>query len=169
MVDIYENKGQRNWNTWTQQMMEASDYVLLVCSPQLKDHFSSGEREDVVMYKGMFFSDAIVNCIEAPKFIPVYLNDCAPKDGSLKPWVPSQLHASRLYHLQHLREFYRTVSGGDDLTTAQALQDPKFQEFADLVRHLRGEKNKVPPKPPCHPIAAKECCTNDEGKCTYIP
>lgn len=154
-VDFYE-KEQENWDLWTQKKIKDSTYVLMVCSPQLMEHLSYGGEKDVKMYKGMFFSNTIVNCIEAPKFIPIFLNGYEPRN--LKSWLPAQLHASRCYRLRGLRAFYQRIDperfGEEErnLRVTVNIQKPQFRELAELVQHSREEHTMVPPKYPAVPI-----------------
>ena len=160
IVDIYENNHPINWNTWTTSKIAESDYVLLICSPQLIEHFTSGQRAHVLMHKGMYFSDTVVNMIEAPKFIPVFLNSCVPAQLMIRSWIPIQLHMStQPFHLHHLSDFYDDITdistGSVDPTAIScALQDPKHRELAKLLRHLRGENKLIPPQAPSRPIIA---------------
>ena len=91
--------------------------MIMICSPQLMKHFSYGGENDVHMYKGMFFSNSLVNLIKAPKFIPVFLNNCTPPD--LKLWVPAQLDTSRLYCLRNLRALHEYVDPEGSTTSEE--------------------------------------------------
>lgn len=150
-VDFYEDE-QPNWNRWIEKKISESTYVLMVCSPQLMWHLKSEERSDVRMYKGMYFSDTIVNTITAPKFVPVFLNSCEPRD--LKDWLPPQLHTSRQFQLRKLSELHESINP-DIYSEAErrprlihSLMDSQHQELASLLRYLRGEHEVVPPQPP---------------------
>ena len=156
-MDVFvEHEG--NWNQWTLKKIEDATYVIMVCSPQLMKHFSYGGENDVHMYKGMFYSSSVVNLIKAPKFIPVFLNNCTP--GDLKLWVPAQLHTSRLYCLRNLRELHERVDPDPEGSTieeradrlARCLHDPQNRELAELVRRLRKERDAIPPEAPARPI-----------------
>lgn len=155
IVDIYEGENPLNWDIWTTSKIAESDYVLMVCSPQLIQHFTSGQRAHVQMYKGVYFSDTVINMIEAPKFIPVFLNSCVPEE--LRSWIPIQLHMStQPFHLRYLSDFcddIKDISTGN-VNPAAALQDPKHKELVKLLRHLRGENKLIPPQAPPSPIAA---------------
>lgn len=155
-VDFYEQDEQPNWNNWTQKRIAESAHVVMVCSPQLIRSLKSDGRNDVRMFKGMFFSDSIVTTITSPKFVPVFLNNCEPRH--LKLWIPPELHASRQYRLCHIRELHQSINPDEYSEDErgprlyQSLQDSKHQELACLIRRLRGERDVVPPQPPQHSI-----------------
>lgn len=143
ILDIYETEHQHNWSLWTEKNIKECQYVIMVCSPLLFESLTSSGKTDVPMWNGMFFSDSVVNHITAPKFVPVFLNECMPKD--LKDWLPIQLHATRVFCLPNLRkiscEFFQEVPPNFD--------DPKFHDFNSLVRSIRGEHDGVIPWTPC--------------------
>lgn len=151
-VDFYEKNEQLNWNRWTEKKISESAYVLMVCSPQLIRHLKSEGRSDIRMYKGMFFSDTVVNTITAPKFVPVFLNNCEPRD--LKYWLPPQLHTSRQFQLRNLSELHQSINpdiyneAERRLRLIHGLKDSQHQELASLLRYLRGECEVVPPESP---------------------
>ena len=155
-LDMYAEE-QMNYNLWVEQQIRESTHVLMICSPQLMRHLSYGGKKDVRMHKGFFFSTTVVNCIEAPKFVPVFLNRIEPRE--LMSWVPAQLRTSRKYCLRELREFHRLVDPEEYVREeermarlAQHLQEPRFRELADLVLRLRGEPEARPPPAPYRPI-----------------
>lgn len=156
-ADFYEIDEQQNWNVWTQRKIEESTCVVMVCSPQLMWHLSQKERSDVHMERGMFFSDTIVNTIMAPKFVPVFLNDCVPRNP--KDWLPPQLHAARKFQLRHLRELFQALHAVDyteeerNHVLLENLEKPEHKDLARLVVFLRGEKQVVRPEAPRNPIA----------------
>ena len=128
----------------------------MVCSPQFFHHLSQGGRGNVQMHKGMFFSDTVVNSIIAPKFVPVFLNDCIPRQP--KEWLPPQLHAARHFWLGNLRELFQDIQAQEytelerNQVLAQKLTDPKHKEMANLLRYLREVPEVVPPAPPQVPV-----------------
>ena len=159
-ADFYEEAHVRppNWNTWTVNKIEECDSVIMVCSPELKRLLSSGKRCDVHMKNGKFYSDAMVDSITAPKFVPVFLNGCEPVGQELKNWLPRQLLSTRQFHLQNLSEFHQSVycphysQRERDQVVFQNLGFPKFCEVASLVKLLRGEPEVVRPGMPHCPI-----------------
>ena len=162
-MDAFEIEHKSNWNQWTVKKIQEATHVIMVCSPQLMEHFSFDGKNDVMMYKGMFHSRAVVNLIQAPKFIPVFLNNCVPPD--LKLWVPAQLHTSRLYCLRNLRALHQHLSSSSEERTArlaQCLQDPRNQKLVDLVRRLRSEHDVIPPESPACPIPLPLASSQDE-------
>lgn len=171
-VDFYEQDEQQNWNLWTQQKIQDSKHVIMVCSPQLMQHLqlrTGGEqhhqqqhqqqRNDVMMSQGLFFSDMVVNSIVAPKFVPVFLNHCVPPTNP-RAWLPPQLHAARHFKLERLRELFQTVFDENQNYSLEeqtqvlfrSLQEPAHREVGRLVRYLRGEREVVPPQMPRIPV-----------------
>ncbi len=156
-ADFYEQVHPPSWTVWTERKIEECAHVVLVCSPRLNQALSSGERCDVEMYRGKFFSDSVIHSIIAPKFVPVFLNGYEPKD--LKTWLPSQLHSSRMFRLRYLREFHQSVfqpdhtQGKRNYVVSQNLGLPKHRGVASLVQYLRGEPEVVRPEMPQQPIA----------------
>ena len=96
-VDHYVDVHPANWDLWTQQRIEESQYVLFVCSPTLAHHLRDPGDSILVMEKGKYYVSSIVNYVKPQKFIPVFLNQYVPR--SYLDWVPSQLHASAVYGL----------------------------------------------------------------------
>lgn len=156
-VDLYEEELQQNWSLWTENKIRECTPVIMVCSPQLFHSFTlSGGKQLVEMYKGSFYNDCVVNCIAAPKFVPVFLNECRPND--LQDWLPSQLHAGQKFCLSHLREFHellypkhQTASFNRNKLVSDNLELPKFHEIAKLVLFLRGENQDSRPESPIIP------------------
>lgn len=153
-IDISE-EFQQNWDRWTQEKIRESDYVIMVCSPMLIQHLNSsqGDRRDVSMYIGRFFHDTVVNTICAPKFIPIFLNECKPR--SLKEWLPAQLHMATIFELSTVREFHDNFIGGAQSDVVimdnimKGFSHPRHARLADFVRSLRGDPPpSTPPRPP---------------------
>ena len=97
MVDYYVDVPPPNWNTWTQQRIKESQYVILVCSPTLAQMLKMPHNYTLSMEKGKYFANGIVNLVHPPKFIPVYLN--AYKPGANQEWLPPQLRMCTVYNL----------------------------------------------------------------------
>ena len=157
MVDHYVDVHQPNWNTWTENKIVESQFVLLVCSPTLAQLLRQPLEYMLNMEKGKYYVNSIVNHIRPSKFIPVFLNRNVPQPSYLD-WVPSQLHASAAYFL-NVSELYSvlTVAEGTprhvfDEKLRAALSEDRFREIAKLVYHLRGETATSPPVPPPQPI-----------------
>ncbi len=148
-TDFYEKGNPGNWNIWTQQQIETSNHVVMIASPQLYQHLSKEERTDVEMERGKYFSNTVINTIEAPKFVPVFLNGNEPQ--SPKHWLPLQLHMSTWFLLRNVREFYNAVDMHGEHTEplrekfSRHLQDPKYRSLANFILHLLGEHNVVAP------------------------
>ncbi len=155
IADFYEKDHPQSWSVWTENRIRDCDYVLYVCSPLLISDLRSGEHRNINMNVGMFFSNAIVHSIVAPKFVPVFLNECVPRDP--KDWLPLQLHASRQYRL-NIRDFSNSVLRSEysleqrSAAVAGSLGLPGYRDLACLVRFLRGEQEVVPPTMPQRPI-----------------
>ena len=156
-MDMYEKEPQQNWNIWTLNKIEESKYVVMICSPMLKNYLSTGIRSDVNMFQGRFFSDAVVNSITSPKFIPVFLNEY--KHLSPKSWIPLQLLMSRIFHLENVGKFYDDVGMSTQPDSSilnrqlsRALGQPAYRELAEFVQYLRGNQAVAPPERPAEPI-----------------
>ena len=153
-VDHYVDVPPPNWNTWTQQRIEESQYVILVCSPSLAQMMKTPHNHTLNMEKGKYFANGIVNLVHPPKFIPVYLN------GANQEWLPPQLRMCTVYNLNisELSVAIRVDEGTSrhvlDQKLADALSDEsgRFREVAKLVYHLRSESEATPPVPPQVPI-----------------
>ena len=156
MVDHYVDVPPANWNTWTQQRIEESQYVILVCSPTLAQVMRTPHDCTVSMEKGKYFANGVVNLIHPPKFIPVYLNRHKP--GANQEWLPPQLRMYTVYNL-NISELSVALQVPEDTPRyvldqklTNALSDERFKEIAKLVYHLRSESDVAPPVPPEVPI-----------------
>ena len=155
-VDHYVDVPPPNWNVWTQQRIEESQYVILVCSPTLAQVIRTPHDYTLNMEKGKYYASTVVNFIQPHKVIPVYLNFYEPP--TFLEWVPTQLHMSAVYclNISGLRSALKV--DGDcprhvlDERLRRALSDERFRNFAKLVNHLRGETVTSPPVPPENPI-----------------
>ena len=156
IVDFYEQEEQQSWNAWTVRKMAECTHVLVVCSRQLIEHLTQPGRQDVFMERGMFFSDAVINTIIAPKFVPVFLNASIPRD--YKSWVPAQLHGSRHYRLHHLRELHASLHAQQYSEEERSemlmrnLGSSNYEDLARLVKYLRNEPDVIAPIPPRQPV-----------------
>ena len=157
-IDHYVDVPPPNWNVWTQQKIEESQYVLLVCSPTLAQVLKTPHDYTLEMEKGKYYASTVVNYVKPQKFIPVFLNYYIPRVDPSE-WVPTQLHMSTLYglNISELRSVL-TVSEGTprhvlDEKLRRALSDDRFRNIAKLVNHLRGETATSPPVPPQLPIS----------------
>ena len=156
-IDHYVDIPPANWNIWTQQKIEESQYVILVCSPTLAQTLREPANYMLDMEKGKYYVRTIVNFIQPQKVIPVYLNHYVPQAGPLG-WVPTQLHTSAIYSL-NIAEFRSALVVSEDSPRyvldeklRVALSEERFRNIAKLVYHLRGETATSPPVPPVHPI-----------------
>lgn len=156
MVDHYINIHPPNWNVWTQQKIEESQYVLLVCSPTLAQALRNPAECILDMEKGKYYVSSIVNYVQPQKFIPVFISHYVPQ--YYLEWVPKQLHASAVYSL-NISEFRMVLMVPEDTPRhvldeklRHALSEHRFKEIAKLVSHLRDESATSPPVPPPHPI-----------------
>ena len=156
MVDHYVDVPPPNWNLWTQQRIEESQYVILVCSPTLAQVLREPSDYMLEMDKGKYYVSTIVNYVQPQKIIPVYLNNYMPQ--AFLEWVPTQLHTSAVYGL-NLSELCSALTVSEDSPRHVldeklriALSEERFRNIAKLVNHLRGETATSPPVPPQHPI-----------------
>ena len=142
-----------NWSLWTEDMINRSDFVIMVCSPSLQQLLQS--QDPVDMKKGMFYPNAITNVIHthAHKFIPVFLNV-----GPQLEWIPASLRMRTRYQL-NLAEFHEHLGETEGLTPeefglrlGEVLQDVRFQNIASLLAHLRGESYNPQPQAPLNPV-----------------
>ena len=156
-IDHYTQLHPESWNSWTQQRIEESRYVLLVLSPTLAHKIKNPAGEDVLhMEKGKYYVNGIANYIHPPKFIPVFLNDHIPPNYT--QWIPPQLLMSTAYRL-NIAELRATLLVTEDTPEnvfhemlRVALHEEKFKPIASLVNHLRNEADTIPPRPPHVPI-----------------
>ena len=157
-IDHYVDIPPPNWNIWTQQRIEESQNVLLVCSPTLAQMIRTPHNYMLSMEKGKYYANGIVNLIHPPKFIPVYLNGYKP--GANQEWLPPQLRMCTVYNLNisELRVAIQIPEGSpryvldEKLTSVLSEPEGTFSEVANLVTHLRGESKTTPPDPPQVPI-----------------
>ncbi len=154
-ADFYEKQHPSSWDNWTGKKIEECDHVIMVWSQQLKSLLTSENRCDIRMETGMFYSDTVVNCIAAPKFIPVFLNSKLTTE-----WLPSKLVPSSLFHIksQDLDTFYKNIDFSDQEKCNHVVSwDLKeFPEVGSLVKYLRGEPKVVQPEKPRHPISIQK-------------
>lgn len=151
-----ENTTERpdaNWNVWTERQIKESDYVLLVCSPEMKRLIQNPSHSVVEMMKGKFFADIIANCIDPRKFISVFLN--VPPNLE---WLPTNLQTSSWYELK-VHQLSTELEDTNGLSSDQFasrlgehLQDPMFQGIASLLAYLRGDTYIPRPVPPSQPV-----------------
>ena len=157
-VDHYVDVPPPNWNVWTQQRIEESQYVILVYSPTLAQVIQTSHDYTLNMEKGKYYANGIVNLIHPSKFIPVFLNGYKPVGDKLL-WLPPQLRMCTNYEVS-IAEFREAISVPEDTPRhvldkklAYALcSDDRFREIARLVYHLRNESETTPPIPPQVPI-----------------
>ena len=122
-VDHYVDVHPPNWNVWTQQKIEESQYVLLVCSPTLAHALRDPAEHILDMEKGKYYVSSIVNYVQPQKFIPVFMSHYVPRH--YLEWVPKQLHASAVYSLNVSK--FRTL----------------FTVLEDTPRHVLDEKLRL--------------------------
>ena len=157
-IDHYVDTHPPNWNTWTQQKIEESEYVILVWSPSLAKMIKTPGENMMHMEKGKYYANGVVNLIHPPKFIPVYLNGYNPGTATNLEWLPPQLRTYTVYNLNisELQAALEVPEGTPQDVFIQrlqtALQHERFREVAKLVTHLRGMSDTVPPIPPQNPI-----------------
>ena len=152
MVDYYVNVPPLNWNNWTQQQIQESQYVILVCSPTLAQVMRDPQDHMLNMEKGKYYANDIVNLIHPQKFIPVYLNGYKPRTSQENGWLPPQLCMCTVYNLNisELRIALEVPEGSPQhilyqkLTTA--LHEDRFREVAKLVYHLRSDSHIFQPQ-----------------------
>jgi hypothetical protein len=156
MIDHYVDVPPPNWNLWTQERIEESHYVILVCSPTLSQVLRQPGNYILDMEKGKYYASTIVNYIQPHKVIPVYLNYYVPR--TFLEWVPTQLHTSAVYNL-NISELSSVLTVSEDSPRRVlderlrlALSEERFRNIAKLVNHLRGETATSPPIPPERPI-----------------
>lgn len=171
MIDHYINVHPPNWNIWTQQKIEESQYVLLVCSPTFAHVLREPGEWMLDMEKGKYYAHSIVNYVQPQKFIPVFLNQFIPRN--YLEWVPKQLHASAVYSL-NVSKLGAVLTGSEDVPRhvfdeklRRALSDDQFREIAKLVNHLRDESATSPPVPPPRPIEVPP--TSSFPHYTHVP
>ena len=157
-IDHYIDVPPPNWNNWTQQRIEESQYVILVCSPTLAQRIRDPQDHMLNMEKGKYYANGIVNLVHPQKFIPVYLNGHKPRTSHENGWLPPQLRMCTVYNLNisELRTALAVPEGSTrhvlDEKFTTALHDDRFREVAKLVYHLRSESDTTPPVPPQNPI-----------------
>lgn len=148
--DGYDDNHELNWDAWTQRMIEECDFVLLICSHKLISHFRDPKHVLVDMTKGKFWADAMVNHIDARKFIPVFLNSdfdsiCVP--AGLKAATHYELRVSDLE-----AEMEGTVDEQFNQRIEVLLQEQRYSSIAALLAFLRGEDFAARPPPPSQPV-----------------
>ena len=98
-----------NWSVWTEEKIDSCDYVILICTEPLhkalKDNINASDSDLVEMFQGKFSARAVVNRVQAPKFIPVFI-DCTPDENV----VPHQLRTHHFLQLR-VRELMQAVEG----------------------------------------------------------
>ena len=168
-VDHYVDVRPPNWNVWTQQRIEESQYVILVCSPTLAQVIQTPHDHVLSMEKGKYYANGIVNLIQPSKFIPVFLNAYKPV-GDKRQWLPPQLYMCTNYEVS-IAEFREAIRVPEDTPRcdldrkfAEVLcSDDRFREIAKLVYHLRNESEIVRPRSPQVPIHVLPPTTVDGG------
>ena len=161
-MDSYVQQPQTNWNRWTMDQINESNFVVLVMSPMLSSGLYSSEHRDLAMENGRFYCDSIANMVQAPLFVPVFLNGCEP-EGNLRDWLLPSLAMGSSFKLHNFADFVRgSDSGMDDDSQSdeafhryieQTLAEPRFRSMASLISHLRGEAGIDRPPQPAVPVA----------------
>ena len=129
-----------NWSLWTEEKINESEFVLLLCSPMIKKCLTSPTHELVEMAHGRYYADAIYNYIAPGKFIPVFLNG----DRQLE-LVPQTLHAMTHYEL-NVNVLMSRMGDTRGMTqhyferrVTELLGEPEFRDIVLLLSVLRGE------------------------------
>ena len=135
-LDLSASTDPTNWSIWTQTMIESYRHVILICTRPLYEAFrgnlnNSLDRSMVEMHRGSFYADAIVNCIQPSKFIPVFIDSA--RDRSL---VPMELRTHRHFQLNisHLME---TTQGIRECVEKEINDNSDFVDFKQLIELLR--------------------------------
>ena len=158
-IDHYVSSPQANWSIWTQEMIEDSQYVILVCSPTLAQLLREPGSHILDMEKGKYYANTIVNYVQPIKFIPVLLNNHILQGVNPLDWVPIQLHMSSVYRLNisELRSVLVFPEGTPrqvlDKKLRQVLREERFKSIVSLLSHLRGETTTSRPLSPQTPIS----------------
>lgn len=117
--------GCDNYLKWCLDKIEASQHVILIVTPSLKDFLRSKAPDE----EWLFVGDSLYNLIEgnSKPFLPVFLN--IPKDNDL---LPVSLHNSSRYEVW------------GDFT----LKNERTDNLVDLYARLIGEDRFNIPRPP---------------------
>ncbi len=156
-IDLFHKGDVGNWGAWTQERIEESRFVVLLCSPRLAAGLRnpSGEYAKLDTDRGSFFTNTLLSLIntQTRKFIPIFFSDFVNTQ-----WIPTALSTAARYTLdvdnfmKNLRSEVDTPAYYQEVT--DALQMAQFEDWVRLVRHLRGLAYEVPPSCPSHPIGA---------------
>ena len=129
----------RNWNSWTEEMIQSSYRVILICTRPLYTAFTegtnttSGGQTLVEMLRGKFYVTSIVHYLyqEPSKFIPVFIDNSPDADivpRALRTHVPLSLNVSELSKVNR-----------EDLQK-EINNNSKFKDFKLLARMCHSKK-----------------------------
>ena len=167
--DFYQEAPPGNWTRWTEQHIKMSDVVLMVCSPTLirmLDNRDQHTERPVAMKCGCFDAETVYNLIEAPKFIPVFVNSYREEHfpdlygEPYRSWIPTKLQRTSRYWID-LEGLHRVVGETDTdeqyyTRVLQVLRDEKMPRnlvpIADLLRSLQRTPGTQRPTPLPAPI-----------------
>ncbi|XP_078583540.1 uncharacterized protein LOC144866161 isoform X2 [Branchiostoma floridae x Branchiostoma japonicum] len=128
-IDQYENYNPPTfWTKWTEEQIESSDYVLMVCTPNYLKCIRGRRNEDETTesgtsFQGIVFYSQLADPKLHGKFLPVFFDEV---DRSL---VPTSLRGAHVYGPLDDRPKYG--------------QEKFDQLFCKIVGRI--PKNKVPP------------------------
>lgn len=110
-VDQYENPPPPSWAQWMLQQIDASDYVVLVCTEPYARRFKGSETPGVglgAQWEGSIVIQEIYESATAAKFVPIVL------DSEDVAHIPLVLRRSQYYVLDREPEYdklYRRLTG----------------------------------------------------------
>ena len=144
MDQYHANDNITNWNVWCERQIKEAGYILLVCSPQLRNKLDSHFVSRVDMKSGFINSSTLRPLLDegesSNRVIPIVPHIYKPQDCILSSLSTRSRYVVPFDALIN----YQTVE--------KVLDIPDFNEFVSLVARLTGQnlvpKPPVAPKPP---------------------
>jgi len=142
------NEQVTNWSEYIEKCINNSEYILLVCTKELKESLAgqSHNRVEMTRTTGPYIlSSTLKSLLETkPKTLPVIL-----EEGSRK-YIPAFLRSTTIYTISF--NSLPDAESTDEQATEDILNDLQYKDLRSLVAKLSGqqeiEKPEVAPHPP---------------------
>lgn len=141
------DKDVTNWNEYIKDRIEDTEYILLVCTKELKEKLVGQSHSRVEMTKSIgpyILSSTLNSLLETkPKTLPIIL-----EEGSRK-YIPTHLQSTTIYNIE-----FNTLPTAEYIDKQEAdrmLDIPKHKDLRSLVAKLLRQPEVTKPKVKPHP------------------
>ena len=130
-----------NWNEYIKDCIEQAEYILLVCTKELKEKLVGQSHSRVEMTKSTgpyILSSTLNSLIETnPRTLPIIL-----EEGSRK-YIPTHLQSTTIYTISF--DALSTAEYIDKLAAKKLLDEPKYKDLRSLVAKLLRQREIMKP------------------------